>query len=38
MRTGMTANYMLNTRLIPAKMTQKSNKKAATLAYVKKKQ
>ena len=38
MRTGMTANYMLNTRLIYAKMMQKSNKIAATLAYVKKKQ
>ena len=38
MRTGMTANYMLNTRLIYAKMMQKCNKKAATLAYVKKKQ
>ena len=38
MRMGMTANYMLNTRLIYAKMMQKCNKKAATLAYVKKKQ
>ena len=38
MRTGMTANYMLNTRIKYAKMMQKCNKKAATLAYVKKKQ
>ena len=38
MRTGMTAIYTLNTRLISAKMMQKCNKKAATLAYIKKKQ